>query len=741
MAVRASVACFPVDSEALETCGIPWGIAVTPFSAVDERGNLPARGSEGHLLPRCDNCWAYFNTYCELDQWTWSCAICGSLNGLTSHAVSRYSQPESCPDLSSSFVDLEIPGDGSEEGMTQARPVYVAAVDLCSSEEFLELVKSALLAALEALAPGSLFGLVTFSHKIGLYDVQGPIPVVKNVFILPESDGQLPVSLEDVMPLLAFLAPVESCKDQIATALDTLKPTTSWERSTPTVQGWDGMLLGGRGFGSAMEALVSYLSSDYGNTFALARVFTFLSGPPDYGAGQLDTSRYGEQYASKGEDADLALLPEQTPFYKDLAVVAVQAGVSVDIFAVTNEYTDLASLKFLSINSGGSLFLYANTDDSTLPQDIYRMLSRPYAFGCLLRLRTSSEFKTGNSYGHFFPDPQYENVQHIICCNSFATYTYDFEFANNDVFSSRHRDPLVIQIAFQYSIVVPNEMQNDAGLVSAARYSLKRRLRVRTLQFTTARSINDLYDSVDPEVVLSILVHKVILASLEQGVREGRLLIHDWLVILLSQYHDVYKLVQYENGRSTSNIDVAFTQCPQLQSLPRLVFALLRSPLLRFHEEGVHPDYRIYLQCLFSSLGPSSLQCAIYPVLTSYATPDKQAYPRHSLSRSALVKSGSPIFFLDAFTNLIVYYSSTADSSLPFPPPHDCLLRTTINRLKQERSITPKLMFIRGGHDDATAFENYLMEDKDVDGTGIPSVTGFVTFLEEIASDVSENIK
>lgn len=38
-------------------------------------------------------------------------------------------------------------------------------------------------------------------------------------------------------------------------------------------------------------------------------------------------------------------------------------------------------------------------------------------------------------YGHFFPDPQYENVQHIICCNSFATYTYDFEFANNDVFS------------------------------------------------------------------------------------------------------------------------------------------------------------------------------------------------------------------------------------------------------------------------------------------------------------------
>lgn len=52
------------------------------------------------------------------------------------------------------------------------------------------------------------------------------------------------------------------------------------------------------------------------------------------------------------------------------AAVAVQAGVCVDIFAVTNEYTDLASLKFLCIESGGSLLLYSNTDDSTLPQDM-----------------------------------------------------------------------------------------------------------------------------------------------------------------------------------------------------------------------------------------------------------------------------------------------------------------------------------------------------------------------------------
>ncbi|XAR60149.1 hypothetical protein NMG60_11033403 [Bertholletia excelsa] len=744
MAVRATVARFPIDSDALESSGLPWGLTLTPFAPKDEHGNSPVYGSEGHLLPRCENCWAYYNTYCEQEQWAWTCSLCGTLNGLSSQAIARYSLPQSCPETISSFIDLELPMEGYEEETMQARPVYVAAVDLSSSEEFLELIKSALLAALEALGPGSLFGLVTFSHKIGLYDVQGPVPVVKNVFIPPDMDGTLPIELEDIMPLLSFLAPVETCKDRIASALETLRPTNSWERTTAAGQGLDGVLLGGRGFGVAMEALFNYLSSEYGNTFALARVFAFLSGPPDYGAGQLDTRRYGEQYASKGEDADRALLPEQTPFYKDLAAVAVQAGVCVDIFAVTNEYTDLASLKFLSIESGGSLFLYSNTDDSTLPQDMYRMLSRPYAFNCVMRLRTSSEFKMGHSFGHFFPDPQYENVQHIICCDSYATYAYDFDFANTVGFSRHASEPPMMQIAFQYTVVVPPEELSNSSVSSASRnkHSLKRRLRIRTLQYVAARNINELYDSVDPEAVLSILVHKVILASLEQGVREGRMLLHDWLVILTAQYNEACKLVQYDHGSlSASDIDVSFSQCPQLQPLPRLVFALLRNPLLRFHEEGVHPDYRIYLQFLFSALEPSSLHRAVYPMLSSYANPDKQAYPRHSLSRAALITSGSPIFFLDAFTTLIVFYSSTADPSLPFPPPHDCLLRNTINKLKQERSITPRLIFIRGGHDDATAFESYLIEEQDVDGSGFASVMGFVSFLEEISQSVLEYMK
>lgn len=61
--------------------------------------------------------------------------------------------------------------------------------------------------------------------------------------------------------------------------------------------------------------------------------------------------------------------------------------------------------------------------------------------------------------------------------------------------------------------------------------------------------------------------------------------------------------------------------------------------------------------------------------------------------------------------------------------------------MKQERSITPKLIFIRGGQDDATIFENYLIEEQDVDGSGLTSVVGFVSFLEEISQSVVEYMK
>lgn len=111
MAIRATISRFPVDPDVQESSGLPWGLTLTPFSQTDEIGSSPVVGSDGHLLPRCENCWGYFNTYCELEQWAWTCALCGTLNGLSSRDIDRYSQAQNpCAEMVSSFVDLDLPG-------------------------------------------------------------------------------------------------------------------------------------------------------------------------------------------------------------------------------------------------------------------------------------------------------------------------------------------------------------------------------------------------------------------------------------------------------------------------------------------------------------------------------------------------------------------------------------------------------------------------------------------------------
>ena len=114
MAVRVMVLQISIDPGTQDGSGLPWGVTVTPFAEKDENGQGPKYGSKGDLLPRCENCWGYFNTYCELKQWSWNCSLYGTLSGLSSKAIARYS----CHKRMSSFVDLELPGESLTHYLT-----------------------------------------------------------------------------------------------------------------------------------------------------------------------------------------------------------------------------------------------------------------------------------------------------------------------------------------------------------------------------------------------------------------------------------------------------------------------------------------------------------------------------------------------------------------------------------------------------------------------------------------------
>jgi hypothetical protein len=57
-------------------------------------------------------------------------------------------------------------------------------------------------------------------------------------------------------------------------------------------------------------------------------------------------------------------------------------------------------------------------------------------------------------------------VQHIICCDTYPTYAYDFDFENSIGFSRNSDVPPVLQFAFQYTVIILPEESNHASTIN-----------------------------------------------------------------------------------------------------------------------------------------------------------------------------------------------------------------------------------------------------------------------------------
>jgi hypothetical protein len=126
-----------------------------------------------------------------------------------------------------------------------------------------------------------------------------------------------------------------------------------------------------------------------------------------------------------------------------------------------------------------------------------------------------------------------------------------------------------------------------------------RLLRVYSLQANVATTQHEVYKSADEEVVLGLLTHKIVRSVLDEGINEGRLLLQDWMTILLANYNEyMNSIFGPKRGTVTKTIDTTFSKHTNIKHLTRFVFALLKNPLMA--EETSDPDYWCYLHCLFT---------------------------------------------------------------------------------------------------------------------------------------------
>jgi len=394
MAVHFSTDVFPSDASVRQKSGLPWGCVITPFADVDAKSVTDVPAAQ---IARCSECFGYISAFCKFQKNSWTCTLCQTSNSLTE----RYSSVDRrarLPELSNFVVEVLMDDESSAHVPLHERdndyPTYVFLVDCTGDAEYMELIKASLLAALEAISPRCWFGMIVFSHKLGVFDMRGSVPHVKFTRI-PTDEGPLPIALEDILHLDDFLVRLSEKKDNVAAAIESLSNLVSvpayavpplGTMSSGSAESKDaaGYAKGTvedtpRGFGAAIEGVVAYLTSE---EYKLnARVLTFLAGRPNLGVGALK-NRYAvavnhKDDREKEEHVKDSLNP-QTEFYKHHAAVAAKGGVCFDLFILSQlAYTDVSSLKFLPLVTGGNLLLYDSVADALLPQDIFRQLSRP----------------------------------------------------------------------------------------------------------------------------------------------------------------------------------------------------------------------------------------------------------------------------------------------------------------------------------------------------------------------------
>eukprot|EP00735_Rhodelphis_limneticus_P010353 TRINITY_DN3086_c0_g1::TRINITY_DN3086_c0_g1_i1::g.22292::m.22292 TRINITY_DN3086_c0_g1::TRINITY_DN3086_c0_g1_i1::g.22292 ORF type:complete len:770 (-),score=158.77,sp/Q6BQT6/SEC23_DEBHA/22.49/5e-13,Sec23_trunk/PF04811.10/1e-05,Sec23_trunk/PF04811.10/2.9e-10,Sec23_helical/PF04815.10/1.6e-07,Sec23_helical/PF04815.10/6.4e+02,zf-Sec23_Sec24/PF04810.10/0.0022 TRINITY_DN3086_c0_g1_i1:15-2324(-) len=703
----------------------------------------------------------------------WVCPVCSHRNPIKHSRYASQANRVRYAETSSSIFECEITDeadDAPSKISSEADPmlqIYIAVVDLSGDEEFIELAQGGLNALLEAIPENALFGLITFSDFLGIYDLHNETPIVQRLMI--PASGPMSISLHDVAPIRRLCVPIGQYKQNIQKAIESLDVAalSRWEQK-------DSPLLRPRALGSTLtelitlfgESLTTPLEEGQGELFGtggarprgFARFAVMLSGMPNFGLGSLSEGgltlgpREKSGHGGGAEDGpahahtqpqpqvkarlppssnEPAALKPCTDFYFRLGERAAESSVSVDIFIATQHYIDLASLEGVSVRSGGRLFLYDSAPTSTLPQDIFRYYSLPTATSGVLRIRTCPQIGIRRAWGALSRDSTYPDIYHLPACTPHTSFSFSFEFINTAGFVGTSPVYPCIQLAYAYTVTAPDDAVSmsegtqtqpqpqvlpDGTGSSPSDPSPKRPLRTRrilrveTLQFESGRT-HAVLNEADCEPVFSLLLNMGWDLCLSEGVNAARDELRDWLLRFMIKYHkNTRNLIATGKQKwvADSDVDVGFAIYPNLDRLTRLVYALINAPLFR---PDVSADQRIYLRHLWTMLPPPLLLRALYPYLVAFENPNEMKGEWFMLSREAVETSTHPIFMLDAYDTIVVMYLRTSPD-LPFPPPRDSLLWRMVEAAKQDRGCTPRVVKCEKGTPDERWFYANLIEDQ-----------------------------
>ncbi|XP_076005249.1 protein transport protein Sec24B isoform X2 [Genypterus blacodes] len=707
---RCTLTSIPQNQALLNKARLPLGLLLHPFRDLQQ---LPVITS--NTIVRCRSCRTYINPFVTfLDQRRWKCNLCYRVNDVPDefmyNPVTRsYGEPHKRPEVQNSTVEFIASSDYMLRPPQPAVYLFVLDVSHNAVEAgYLKHFCDLLLENLDKL-PGDTrtrVGFLTFDSTIHFYNLQDGLSQPQ-MLVVPDIDDVFIPSHQ------SLIVNLKESKELVTDLLTSLPAMFSQSRETHSA------------LGPALQAAFKLMSPTGG------RISVFQTQLPTVGAGLLHSREDPNQRSStKG----VQHLGPATDFYKKLALDCSGQQIGVDLFLLSSQYADLASLACVSKYSAGSIFYYPsfhhihNTAQlEKFQRDLERYLTRKIGFEAVMRIRCTKGLSIHTFHGNFF-------VRSTDLL-SLANVNPDSAFA--------------VQMSIEDSLADSSLACFQAALLYTSSKG-KRRIRVHTLCLPVVNQLSDVYAGADVQAITCLLANMAIDRSVSSNLSDARDALINAITDLLSAYKS-----------NVSNLQSGLIVPASMCLFPLYILALLKQKALRTGT-STRLDERVFAMCEFKTQPLQQMMRMVHPDLyrldnvsdqgalhlndTIVPQPQLLHLSAERLSRDgAFLLDCGNVFYLwigkccnEMFIRDVLgcpdYVSIPANMShIPeLETPLSERVRAFLDWLQDNRAFSSTLHILKDDASMKASFFQYLVEDRS------ETASSYYEFLQHIQQQISK---
>uniref|UniRef100_H0X1S0 SEC24 homolog B, COPII coat complex component n=1 Tax=Otolemur garnettii TaxID=30611 RepID=H0X1S0_OTOGA len=561
---RCTLTNIPQTQALLNKAKLPLGLLLHPFRDLTQ---LPVITS--NTIVRCRSCRTYINPFVSfIDQRRWKCNLCYRVNDVPEEFMYNpltrsYGEPHKRPEVQNSTVEFIASSDYMLRPPQPAVYLFVLDVSHNAVEAgYLTILCQSLLENLDKL-PGdsrTRIGFMTFDSTIHFYNLQEGLSQPQMLIVSDIDDVFLPTPD-------SLLVNLYESKELIKDLLNALPNMFTNTRETHSA------------LGPALQAAFKLMSPTGG------RVSVFQTQLPSLGAGLLQSREDPNQRSSTKVVQHLG---PATDFYKKLALDCSGQQTAVDLFLLSSQYSDLASLACMSKYSAGCIYYYPSfhythnpSQAEKLQKDLKRYLTRKIGFEAVMRIRCTKGLSMHTFHGNFF-------------------------VRSTDLLSLANINPdagFAVQLSIEESLTDTSLVCFQTALLYTSSKG-ERRIRVHTLCLPVVSSLADVYAGVDVQAAICLLANMAVDRSVSSSLSDARDALVNAVVDSLSAY-----------GSTISNLQHSALIAPcSLKLFPLYVLALLKQKAFRTGT-STRLDDRVYAMCQIKSQPLVHLMKMIHPNL------------------------------------------------------------------------------------------------------------------------------